>query len=151
MPKTLQGRIVDRDSIYIQKRQKPNIVVYYNLQGCSSCKLKELLEWKILLNSIDSLKSEEFYIKFVMNVGNQQNKVTVDLIAYDFRYSVFYDLKGNFEKLNKLPWDPIYHTFLLDKNNKVILVGSPIHNDKMWNLYKKTINTLIANNGVMPQ
>lgn len=30
-----------------------------------------------------------------------------------------------------------YRTFLLDKNNKIQLVGSPVNNSKMWQLYKK--------------
>jgi hypothetical protein len=32
-----------------------------------------------------------------------------------------------------------YRTFLLDKDNKVLLVGSPIKNPKMWALYEKII------------
>ena len=31
------------------------------------------------------------------------------------------------------------NTFLVDKNKKIVLVGNPVHNDKLWNLYKKAI------------
>lgn len=30
-----------------------------------------------------------------------------------------------------IPLESMYHTFLLDENNKVILVGNPIANDKI--------------------
>lgn len=143
MPTTFQGRILDRDTTLIISADKPCLVVYYNFQGCSSCKLKELLEWKLLLIDLDSLKKENFKVNFIMNVGNQMNKTTVDLLSYDFKHLVYFDKKGDFERLNKLPRDPIFHTFLLDEDNEVVLVGSPIYNDKMWQLYKKTIDSLV--------
>jgi hypothetical protein len=43
-----------------------------------------------------------------------------------------------------------FHIILRDKNNKVTLIGCPLHNESLWGLYKSTINTLIANGGVMP-
>jgi hypothetical protein len=35
------------------------------------------------------------------------------------------------------------HTFLLDENNKVVLVGSPIRNEMLWELYKELIQSQI--------
>jgi len=49
-----------------------------------------------------------------------------------------------------IPTDIRFHVFLLDKNNRVTLIGSPLHNESLWNLYKQTIDTLLANGGVMP-
>lgn len=44
-----------------------------------------------------------------------------------------------FNKLNKLPPYPMFQTFLLDKNNRVIAIGNPIHNPKVKELYLKII------------
>lgn len=33
----------------------------------------------------------------------------------------------------------MYHTFLLDRQNRVVLVGNPIGNERLWELYKKEI------------
>mgnify|MGYP000925728807 FL=1 len=41
--------------------------------------------------------------------------------------------------LNKFPKNPQYQTFLLDKDNKILLIGSPIGNHHIWNLYKQII------------
>lgn len=31
------------------------------------------------------------------------------------------------------------NTFLMDKNKKIVLVGNPVYNAELWNLYKKAI------------
>jgi len=50
-------------------------------------------------------------------------------------------LDGSFERLNPhLPKDERFHTFLLDENNKVILVGYPVNNPKLKELYLKELN-----------
>ena len=36
-----------------------------------------------------------------------------------------------------------FNTFLLDKENRVVLVGSPANNDKLWELYKQQIRKLM--------
>ncbi len=51
---------------------------------------------------------------------------------------------------NPIPSDYRFHTFLLDKDNRVVLVGSPIGNPKMWELYKSTIARLAAHGGTLP-
>ena len=35
--------------------------------------------------------------------------------------------------------EPRFQTFLLNQNNEVILIGNPIDNKYLWNLYKQTI------------
>ncbi|WP_256620806.1 hypothetical protein [Rikenella microfusus] len=40
---------------------------------------------------------------------------------------------------------------MLDKDNRVVLVGSPIGNPKMWELYKSTIDRLVENGGILPK
>ncbi len=68
-----------------------------------------------------------------------------------FDYPVFLDTAGVFERSNPgLPANPVFHTFLLDRENRVVLVGSPIGNAKMWDLYKSTIARLVANGGTLP-
>lgn len=42
-------------------------------------------------------------------------------------------------KLNHFPTDMAFHTFLLDKENKVVAIGNPIHNSKVKELYLKII------------
>ena len=57
-----------------------------------------------------------------------------------FSYPIFYDYKGECNKQNKLPQHVFYQTFLLDENNKVLLIGKPTPGSNLWNLYKKIIS-----------
>ena len=50
------------------------------------------------------------------------------------------DREGQFEKLNPhLPKNKVLHTFLLDENNNVILVGNPLHNKKIEKMFYKIV------------
>jgi hypothetical protein len=81
-------------------------------------------------------------------------KIRETLWAIDMaqlNYPVFIDEWGAFPTANPhIPTDSRFHTFLLDKNGKVVLVGDPVNNPPLWELYKSTITTLIKNDGVMP-
>ena len=52
--------------------------------------------------------------------------------------SEIYDYNNDFEKLNHFPPAP-YRTFLLDKENRVQVIGSPINNPEVWERYKNII------------
>ena len=41
-----------------------------------------------------------------------------------------------------------YQGFLLDKNDKIVLVGNPIGSDAMWSLFRKTLDNMLANDGL---
>ncbi|MDR1339325.1 MAG: hypothetical protein LBK58_04660 [Prevotellaceae bacterium] len=56
-----------------------------------------------------------------------------------FRHPVFVDKENEIGKLNSFPSKPEYQCFLLDRDNKVIIVGNPSLNPGIWTLFKKTI------------
>ncbi|MBR4326179.1 MAG: DUF1573 domain-containing protein [Bacteroidales bacterium] len=56
-----------------------------------------------------------------------------------FPYPVCIDLSDSLNKLNNFPKDDRFHCFLLDENNRVILIGNPVHNPKIKDLYIRTI------------
>lgn len=58
-----------------------------------------------------------------------------------FNYPIFYDDKGECDKLKHLPKHVFYQTFLLDKNNKVLVIGKPKPNNEIWKLYKSIITS----------
>ena len=49
------------------------------------------------------------------------------------------DVNNQLDSLNQLPKDVAFQCFLLDRNNNVLLIGNPLLNPKVWNLYKKMI------------
>ena len=56
-----------------------------------------------------------------------------------FEYPLFLDKNRQMQQINNFPKEPMFQTFLLDKNNRVLLIGNPIGNTKLWNLYKDII------------
>ena len=40
-------------------------------------------------------------------------------------------------QLNRLPIERGFQTFLLDSANRVVLIGNPATNEKLWKLYLK--------------
>ena len=82
---------------------------------------------------------------------HDSRRVKVSLRSNTLDYPIFIDRNATFAKQNpNLPQDPKLHTFLVDKNNKVVFVGSPLHNSSFLAFYKMTIQRMIDNDGVLP-
>jgi hypothetical protein len=58
----------------------------------------------------------------------------------NFSQAVYIDNENKLNAANKLPDNVDYQCFLLDKDNKVLLIGNPTLNPKIWDLYKQTIS-----------
>jgi hypothetical protein len=52
-----------------------------------------------------------------------------------FDYPVWIDTEDSFNGTNKLPDNSIFHSFLIDRQNKVAAVGNPFENPKIKELY----------------
>lgn len=61
------------------------------------------------------------------------------MLLSHFDYPVCIDEQDSLNKLNDFPTEMAFHTFLLDKSNKIIAIGNPIHNPKIKELYLKII------------
>jgi len=111
------------------------ILTYIDSIGCSSCQLG-LSEWKAL---IDSCNLQKLDVSFLFIVHSSDfSHFDREVRLYQFDYPIIYDYQNQFHKLNRFPSVP-FRTFLLDKDNKVQLIGSPINNPNIWDLYKKVI------------
>lgn len=109
------------------------ILVYIDSVGCSSCKL-QLPEWKKFITQLDSITDKDIQFIFILH-PKEIREVKIQAKLNKFNYPLYFDKNNDFDKLNKFPTDISLQTFLLDKNNKVILLGNPIQNPKMKELY----------------
>lgn len=145
-PAGMQARVLKRDTTIDRDVSEPyKFVAYLNSTQCDGCRLKELLMWKYLLRQLDSLRAwDSVRLVFIFHPKDTAELVE-RLVLYDFDRPIWVDREGCFERANPhLPEDPIFHTFLLDRENRVVLVGSPVGNPKMWELYRKTIDRLVG-------
>ena len=114
------------------------MVAYVNQGGCEGCKLQALLPIYMFILENEHLKN--FSVIIILNPSDME---AADYTLTDMRFhqTVFYDLDGSFERLNPhLPTNEQFHTFLLNEDNKVVLVGNPAHNEKLKKLYLAELN-----------
>ena len=115
----------------------PDNLVFTDSIGCMECKLK-LPVWKDFISYLDSVSDHTVKVIFILHPRDK--KEMVHLLEYnDFSYPVCLDIKGSFDKINKIPSNLAFQTFLLDNRNKVIAIGNPIHNPNVRTLYLNLI------------
>lgn len=116
-------------------------IVYIDSTQCSTCNIEQLYHWK---EFIDKFETVAFYF-----IIAPQSKAAVSSLPRHFyktslNYPIFIDENYSFMRNNPhIPSDPTYHNLLLDKDNKVLMVGSPIYNDKIEKLLYEIVNVAL--------
>ena len=128
---TVQGR----DTVDFRWEASPyRIVTYVDSIGCASCKL-QLPKWKRLIAETDSLFGKG-RLAYVFYFHPKDLRELMYLTRRDaFTYPVCFDHEDAFNSLNRFPSEMSLQTFLLDKDNRVIAIGNPVHNPKVKQLY----------------
>ena len=113
------------------------VLAYVDSVGCTSCKL-QLDRWKKVINEMTEETGKD--IPFLFFFHPKDMKELRYLTRRDsFTYPVCFDEVDELNALNRFPSDMTFQTFLLDKDNKVVSVGNPVHNPKVKELYLKHI------------
>ena len=133
------------DSIsYFQEMKHLKLVMYYDSSSCISCALKKLPSWENTLERINTYPNK---LKAYFIFAPSDAKLKLFYIALKNRtYSppIFIDTMRCFEHRNpNIPSTPILHSFLLDEQNNVILVGNPLENKRIeemfWRIVKEKL------------
>ncbi len=109
---------------------------------CGVC-MDELEKWKKYMNKVDIL---EVGFIFLIYYSSYMDNNYLDSSGLQFDYPYFEDFGQKYIIENKFPREKQYQTFLLNKSNKVILIGNPIVNESISNLFLKTIEKEITTN-----
>lgn len=113
------------------------IFSYADSMGCISCNL-QLPKWKELIEELDSIYPNKVTCLFTFHPKDKKELVKL-LKRVNFDYLVYIDETGTLDKLNNFINDDIFRTFLLDKDNRVVAIGNPVHNPKIKELYLNII------------
>ena len=131
---TVQGKdVVDfnyRDAEY-------KILVYTDSVGCTSCKL-QLPKWKRMIAEVDSLTGGSVPFLFYFHPKDSK-ELRFYLRRDNFTYPVCFEEDDYINRLNRFPSDMTFQTMLLNKENKVVAIGSPVLNPKIKDLYLEII------------
>ena len=127
------------------------LVVWYDSLSCLSCEVGKMDAWHNIVSYADTIDSRFRIILLFTPRRDDYFRVFFALRASRFDYPIYLDRHSTFIKQNpNLPKNRRLHSFLLDKNNRVVLLGNPLYNPALWALYKRTIQEMIENDGVLP-
>jgi hypothetical protein len=115
------------------KAKDYSILLYVDSIGCTSCRLG-LETWKTHIEELEEKVDFLFYFR----PKTKRELLSILKIA-QFNHPVYIDEQDELNKLNKLPANQSFQCFLLDSNNKVLMIGNPTLNPKIWELYKEII------------
>lgn len=99
---------------------------------CGACLMKFSF-WTEFLSSLESMGVYIPVIFYVTGHGEIEKRVN----KY-WHYSWAYDSKGEFIEKNQL-YDDRFQAMLVDDHDSIKLIGNPMHNEKLAELYKKII------------
>jgi hypothetical protein len=108
------------------------LVHYVDSATCSTCYLHKVAIDETLFN-IEALSNNDFYNVFIISPDSKaKKKLEADYFGKLIPQTIFVDSISVFMKLNpNIPPESMFHTFLLDEDNKVILVGNPMLNKQI--------------------
>ena len=118
---------------------KGKIIVYVDSTGCLECKLS-IPEWTLKIREMGILNPDIVFL-FIIN-DTKYDVIKSILFKNKFCYPIYLDSGNCFYSENNLVDDSKYHVFLTDNKNKILLIGNPISNYKMWELYKEECRKL---------
>ena len=117
-------------------RHTHTIISYIDSLGCISCKL-QLNKWDVFQRVVDSLA--DIRIVFVVHPSVKKE---IGYLFKSYHYSpdlCLMDSGSIWARNISLFTKNELQTFLLDKDNKIVAIGNPIHNPKIKELYLKII------------
>jgi len=113
------------------------ILVYTDSLGCTNCKL-QLDRWKEFVAYTDSVTNGTTSFLFFFHAKDFQ-EIYYLLKRDGFNYPVCFDTNDELNKLNSFPSELTFQTFLLNERNEVEVIGNPIHNPAIKELFLKKI------------
>lgn len=119
------------------------VVVFVDSVGCISCKL-QLPKWKEFMHEVDSrCKGKVSFVFFFQSADVKELRYI--LRRDGFSLPVCIDTDDSFNSLNHFPGEMMFQTFLVDSENRVKVIGNPIHNLSVKELYLKELTGMKSN------
>lgn len=117
------------------------LLVYNGAGECSTCAMSKMSEWNALLN----LEREGLInLVFIFSPSKKEkDELITTYYSSGLEHSILIDTCGVFPKLNpQIPQGTAFHTLLLDSVGNVVLVGNPLRNNKIKEIYHKILTAI---------
>lgn len=114
------------------------LVVFYAPEACNSCGYNNLYLWEEMMEYA-AIHPEKLRNYFIFSPSGRSLEEMVELTS-NGRYDVWLDSAGQFLKDNpEYAGNRRFSTFLLDSSGKAVLMGNPLFNETLYQLYRRTI------------
>lgn len=118
-----------------------NMIVYVDSSECTPCELGHLRFWNPLIK--ESLEKSKYKTGLTIILAPKEKDwfdLNEEIKESDIPANIYIDSTYVFLKNNPfIPKEKKYHSFLLNKNNEIILVGNPVNNKRIKNIYRNYI------------
>lgn len=116
------------------------LIVYTDSSQCASCKIRSMRNWNPFEERLKSSRSNvKLFFIFHPAFRDRQTLSFVMRVMPPSGF-VYVDTANCFARLNpQMPDNPSMHTFLLDEENKVLLVGSPLDNPDVEEIFWRIV------------
>lgn len=115
-------------------------VIYSDSSDCSSCSLRKLYQWDIF-SELSKRYGDGVQFIFIFSPSKKNQRI-FELTVRNVPSSslIYMDTTNIFFRFNPhISCDRRFHTFLLDENNNVLLVGNPLENKKIEEMFWKIV------------
>lgn len=115
-----------------------SMVTFIDSSECTPCAIDDIYNWEVFINEAQKHKLD---IEYIFIIAPQKKDIKyVNLHTIDIDGSIYIDTAYCFARVNKLiSQNPKFHSFAIDKNNKIVFIGNPTRNDRIAKLYDKLI------------
>lgn len=122
-----------------ESKEGMKLVVFTDSSYCSECNIKKMHLWNKIIDI--EKKYDGLDLIFILGVKyGTTSYISNQLYKSGINHPIYLDETQSMLTLNPhIPKESIFHTFLLDKNNNIILVGSPAHSERIYDLFMKII------------
>lgn len=126
--------IINKDTLKPYK-----LIVYYDSLDCSSCRISHLMDLYPLYDMADT---SNFSVITIFSPKKENlEEVSFQIQILDPTIPVYIDRLGSFAQFNQgIPLDVKFHSFLVNNDDIVVLVGNPLYNENIAGLLNKIIN-----------
>lgn len=130
--------IVLPDSMDRHKNHGYKILIYKDSLSCTPCYLKTLDTWNAFLKTFKRNPIEVLFIFEPKNADAASLPILLKKRMAHHKYWI--DTTGMFRRSNnQITSDDNLHCLLLDENNKVVIIGDPLRNEKIRHLITNKI------------
>lgn len=117
----------------------PKLIVFVDSTECSKCRIDKLIHYSELFTL--SEETDAFKVMILLSTPKSEYREIYEHLLYsESRYPIYMDDDNAFRRINpSIPDKLTFHTVTVNENNEIILVGDPVYNEKIMDLFNKTL------------